>query len=245
MMEGPGTDLLDLQATVALDQGPTADEVEAYLRAHPEFLASRPDLLLQMTPPSRFQSDDGVVDLHQHIVRGLREELDSLRSCAREFIDVSRVNHDVQARAHAAVLALLGASGLAETAVAIRQEFPRRLGLAAARLAFEREPEHPTISLLRLAVLPKGTVEHLMGSEGEVALVSRVADHGAIFDNDASRVRSAAFARIAPLPDGPIGLLAFGGAEPHDFHPGQASDMVAFLARVVERYTRTWLDRRD
>jgi uncharacterized protein YigA (DUF484 family) len=244
MAEGPGIDLVAVDAPEAQPQQPTADEVVGYLRAHPEFLVQRQDLLLDLTPPPRWRGE-GVVDLHQHIVRGLREELDAMRSCAREFIDVSRVNHDVQARAHAAVLALLGASGLAETSVVVREEFPRLLGLAAARLCFEREPAHHTIALLRLAALPEGTVEQLVGSDSDIALMSRIADHGIIFDTDAPRVRSAALVRIKPLPGGPVGLLAFGGAQPHDFHPGQAVDVVAFLARVVERYARTWLDRRD
>lgn len=221
----------------------TAEYVETFLREHPDFLAARPELLMAMTPPERWQ-DDGVIDLQQHIVRGLRDELDALRTCAREFVDVSRVNLEVQSRAHAAVLALLGTTGIAEAVVLIRAEFPRLLGIAAARVAFERRPGHHLITSLGLDTLPEGTVARLVPGETGVALVSRVSDDGAIFDKDAERVRSAAFARIRPLGDGPVGLLALGGAETLDFHAGQAIDLVAFLSRVVERYIHAWLDRR-
>ncbi len=221
--------------------GPT--QVESYLRLHPDFLANRPDLFLAMTPPNRWR-EDGVVDLNQHIVRGLRTELDTLRTCAREVVDVSRVNLEIQSRAHAAVLSLLGASGLSEAANLIRESFPRLLNLAAARVVFERLPEHADIEAAGLNGLAPGTVDRLIGSGKTVSLVGRIRDDGTIFDADAPYVRSAALARLQPFSKGAVGLFALGGAEILDFNPGQATELVSFLARVVERCIHAWLERR-
>ena len=40
----------------------------------------------------------------------------------------------------------------------------------------------------------------------------------------------------------PPAILVFGSRDPALFQPGQATDQVMFLARVVERAFRQWLD---
>ena len=39
-----------------------------------------------------------------------------------------------------------------------------------------------------------------------------------------------------------LGLLALGSREPDTFHPGQATELLCFLTRVIERCIRSWLD---
>jgi len=39
-----------------------------------------------------------------------------------------------------------------------------------------------------------------------------------------------------------LGLLALGGFEAEQFHPDQAIDLLEFLARIVERCVRQWLE---
>ena len=40
----------------------------------------------------------------------------------------------------------------------------------------------------------------------------------------------------------PPALLAFGSRDPEHFHDGQGTELLAFLAQVIERLIRAWLD---
>ena len=67
-----------------------------------------------------------------------------------------------------------------------------------------------------------------------------VKDDGMLFAEGAGLVRSAALARLrrnAPISEG---LLAL-GSRGATFHPGQGTELVAFLARVTELCLNRWL----
>jgi uncharacterized protein YigA (DUF484 family) len=55
-----------------------------------------------------------------------------------------------------------------------------------------------------------------------------------------SPVRSMALIRMAIWSDGRPGVLAFGSADPEGFHRAMGAELVAFLARVVERTAERW-----
>jgi hypothetical protein len=48
--------------------------------------------------------------------------------------------------------------------------------------------------------------------------------------------------RIEISPKTPAGIIAFGSRDPEAFGPDQAIDQIGFLAQVVERCFRIWLD---
>src|SRR3546814_11000141 len=63
---------------------PTAAEVAAYLRGHPDFLVRNPDLLGVLTPPSR-RTGDTVVDMQQFMVERQRREIDRQKEQYRKL----------------------------------------------------------------------------------------------------------------------------------------------------------------
>ena len=62
------------------------------------------------------------------------------------------------------------------------------------------------------------------------------------FGAGAGLVRSAALARVHPGATTPPGLLALGARQATAFHPGLGSDLVAFLAGVIEPCLHKWLE---
>ncbi|HTR84696.1 MAG TPA: DUF484 family protein, partial [Reyranella sp.] len=56
-------------------------------------------------------------------------------------------------------------------------------------------------------------------------------------------VRSQALLRLQLRRDAPQGVLAFGSRTPDKFHPGQGTELLTFLGKVVELTFRGWLDR--
>ena len=61
-----------------------------------------------------------------------------------------------------------------------------------------------------------------------------------LFGERKAEVRSMALVRMAVWEPARQGLLAFGSADPEGFTPDMGSELVAFLARVVERTAERW-----
>ena len=88
-----------------------------------------------------------------------------------------------------------------------------------------------------------GTVDRLLGgADQDVALVRDMTDDGTVFAAAAGLVRSAALARLRPDPTTPVGLLALGSRK-RAFHPGQGTELIGFMARMLECCVHGWRER--
>jgi hypothetical protein len=220
----------------------TDDQVAEYLRLHPDFLALRPELFREMTPPARW-SGESVVDMQRFMVETLRGELDGLRDTTHEVIETSRSNMAFQSRTHDAVLALLSAGDIQELVETVTDELPVLLDVDMAVVGFE-PMESLALACADIGRLDDGEVDRLIGVGRDVALIRAMTDDGTIFAGGAGLARSAALARLRPGAALPTGLLALGLRREGAFHPGQGTELLRFLARVVERCLRRLLDDR-
>jgi|TARA_Y100000294_G_scaffold109072_1_gene101193 hypothetical protein len=238
------------------DQAPaddvSGDAVADYLRRHPEFFTDRLDLLSDMTAPDRW-SGDSVVDIQRFLAERRLGEIDDLRNCAQEVIETSRTNMSVQTRTHAAVLALLSAADLEHLLRIINDDLPLLLDVDVVTLGFEApgspgSPESgpqavPGKALGELLAqadvqkLRQGGVDGIFGAEENVRLLRDIGDEtevgGTLFGAAAGLARSAALARLRPGREVPAGLVALGSRE-SAFRPGQGTELIGFLARVLE-----------
>ena len=220
----------------------TGDQVTDYLRHHPDFLADHPEVLEILTLPTRW-SGDGVVDIQQFALEHLRGEIDNLRSCAMDLIDTSRGNLSSQTHIHSAVLALMGAETFEHLMRAVSDQLPLLLDVDVATVGFEPAPSPlPGLVAADVRRLPEGAVDRLAGKGQDVALHHEMADDGTVFAAGAGLVRSAALARLRPAAGRPVGLLALGSRGDGVFHTGQGTELVAFLARVLERCIENCLE---
>ena len=223
--------------------GPLNDEAVAeYLRRNPDFLARYPDALNGQESPPRWDGD-GVVDIHQFMLDRLRGEMGELRTCAADLIETSRSNMSNQTRTHAAVLALLATVDFAHTVRLVREDLTLLLNVDVVSIGFEPAGRPvPGLSLPDVQALPADAVDGLIGAGQDVALVQAMTDDGSIFGAASGIVRSAALARLRPSGDVPTGILALGTRRPATFYPGQGTELVGFLALVVEQCVHRWLD---
>ncbi len=221
----------DLPADAADDI--TSQSVAAYLIRHPDFLTGHPELMKALTPPSRWNGD-AVVDLQSYMVDILKNELEGLRNCAQEVIETSRSNMSNQTRTHAAVLALIAASDLERLMRIITDDLPVLLDVDVAVVGLEGfvMPNGGDAEVRKLAA---GDVDRLMKSNQEAALFSNITDDGSIFAHAGALVRSAAVARLHLEPLQAHGFLALGSRHEAAFHGGQGTELLRFLARVIER----------
>lgn len=208
--------------------------VVRYLRANCDFLVRHPELVQSLSPPGR-GSGDSVLDMQQFMLERLRGEMENLRASSMDLIDVSRRNLSVQNRTHAAALALLAANDFAHMVRIISDDLPLLLDLDTVVIGFEPPASpHPGLVLPGVRQFPQGLPDRLLGN-GDVVLLRDASDDGTIFGAASGLVRSAALARLRPTENLPGGIFALGSRGSGDFHAGQGTDLIAFLARIAER----------
>ncbi|MDP2699489.1 DUF484 family protein [Thalassospira sp.] len=224
-----------------LKPAPSAEDVAQYLAENPDFFRHRQNLLDGLEMPVR-QHGSGVADMQHYIVERLRAESDKLRGATSELIHISRSNLETQQRIHRAVLALLNAKGFETFVEALQDLVPDLLDLDCIAICFEEHAQAPIPRCGgRVRRLTAGAVDQVLGEDQDVWMVPDHAGDEAIFGPRADIVRSAALVRLAPFYGDPVGLVAFGVAEPDYFSPVQGNDLVLFLASVIEFGVRRWL----
>ncbi len=223
---------------------PTADgaQVAEYLRRHPDFLVKHPELLNVLTPPAQ-RSGDGVVDMQRFMIERQRRQVAELQNDLRELVATSRNNLTGQNRVHKAVLALLGAAGFEHLVHIITTDLAVVLDLDVVTLCVE-VAETPCPHAVRAGVytLEPGTVDRLVGAGRTAMLEADAPGERMIFGGGAGLVRSQALLRLEFSRRGPTGVLALGSRRPGHFHPGQGTELLGFLASVLEHSVRLWLE---
>ena len=219
----------------------TEEQVADYLRNNPDFLSRNVDIVAGQAAPGRGQQD-GVVDMQQFMVARLQEEIESLRGCAQEVIETGRNNMSNQFRTHKAVLSVLAASDFDVALRTITDEWPLLLDVDTIALCFEPAPV-PDAGLIssHIQVLETGTVNTLIGDQHDVQLFGRFSGPANIFGSASDLVRSVAISRIYENEYMPTGLLALGSRTPDMFKPGQGTELLAFLTRVLSLVLQRWL----
>ncbi|KIL97432.1 hypothetical protein CCC_00493 [Paramagnetospirillum magnetotacticum MS-1] len=222
---------------------PEERQVTAFLQAHPDFLVRHPDLLLSLSPPSRWADDDGVLDMQVFMIDRLRDEVERVRGAAEHLIHTSRSNMSIQTRTHRAVLSILGAESMAELVEAISDDLPALLDVDVATLCFEKSEEAlPDLLAPGILTLPGGTVAQIMGgADRDCALTEEMPGDPALFGDGAGLVQSSAVVRLSPGGKSPDGVMALGSRHGRTFHAGQATELITFLARVVEGSVRRFV----
>ena len=223
--------------------GPSADEVETFLRDHPDFLVDHPDLVNVLLPPEA-KRGEGVVDLQRYMLERVRGDLSRVQTQQNEILATSRSNLITQNRVHASVIAMLGATTLEHLIEIITTDIAVHLEVDAVALGFEaldRLPAGGNRSTLR--ILPRGAVDRYVGANKDLSLIPDAEPEAQLFGGAASLVRSQALLRLQLRRDAPLGILAFGSRTPGKFHPGQGTELLIFLGKVAELTFRGWLDR--
>jgi uncharacterized protein YigA (DUF484 family) len=224
----------------------TDAQVVRFLRENPDFLERYPQLLSVIRAPERqFEDADEaggeVVDLQGAMLSRMRSERAQREKQSSELIDASRVNLQSQKRVHAAVIAILSARSLDHMIEILTIDLAGLLNVDAVALCLEGGMVTPT-SAQGLRVVPVGTIDKILDVSRTVSLRENVEGDRRIYGEAAGLVRSEAMLRLSVREDAPCALLAMGSREPDRFHTGQGSELLTFLARILEHSIRTWLD---
>ena len=155
-------------------------------------------------------------------------------SARQEIEQVARANFAAQAQTHALAVDLLEARNNADLALRIDGGAKGRFGVAAGVLVVEGPAPSGWQSL------PPGLADMILGA-GAPWRMGRAPGLGQLFGEAlAQGIESAALVRLELWSPGRTGVLAFGSRDPEGFVPEMGAELVAFLARVVERTADRW-----
>ncbi len=220
---------------------PSAQEVIAFLKANPKFLQQNPGAVDYLVPPKN-GADKKVKDFMSFMVEKLKQDKEKVVSTARELIDNARSNMNNQQRIQNVILRLLEAATFEEFIQIITMDMATMLDTDICVLVVESDgTDIPHIHTSGIRMVPAGTIDKWMAGKNSL-LQANISGIEVIYGGAYTLVQSQALLRVDISMNTPPAVLAFGSRDPMMFEDGQGTDQIAFLARVVERQFRTWLN---
>ena len=211
----------------------TSDIVLNFLRDNPDFLTQHPELLPLQA--------GNVVNFHQAMAHKLRSDKERSEDRQRMMIDNARANMTIQARIQAAVLRVIEARSFEDLLEIIGNEVSLMLQVDVVALVFEQAAvANNTAFPSNLTLLKPGTLDALLGANETLVEANKDGD-ARIFGPSARLVKSLALIRMHIAEGFPDGVLAFGSRDPLLFADSQGTELVGFLADVVERVVRMFI----
>lgn len=205
--------------------------VRRFLADNPDFLKADPGLLAEL---GLSVATGNVVELAPLArVHAAHQRESEMRQLLEE---TARANFAAQAQTHGAVVDLLDSRNLADLARRVDDLARERFGLAAGVVAIEREGLPPA----GWRGLVEGQVDLILGGPRRMARMGVVPTAHGLFADAGGAIASVALVRMAVWEPSHSGLLAFGSSDPQGFTADMGSELVAFLARVVERTAERW-----
>ena len=207
--------------------------VRDFLKANPDHIRNDPELLeaLGLRIDAANVVDFGPAALTRVAAAHKREA-----GARKQLEATARANFAAQAQTHAAVVDILEARNHSDLARRVDELSTLRFGLVGATIAIEVGAERAPAGWHELI---EGQVDLIMGPS-RLALMGFHAPALGLFGEDADSVRSMALVRMAMWEPARQGILAFGSPEPKGFTAEMGAELVAFLARVVERTAERW-----
>ncbi len=211
-------------------------QVRAWLGDHAEHLLDDRALLEELGLAATGRN---VVDFGRAALARL-EAVAQREAGARKLIEeIARANFAAQTQTHVAALDLMEARTHAELARQLDAVAQGRFGLAGAAVAIEKPGAVP----FGWKVLEPGRVDALLGEDGLHWLGPNFTGLS-LFGPSEGEVASVALVRMTLRVPGEAApraaLCAFGSGEDDGFTPAMGCELVAFVARVVERMAERW-----
>jgi uncharacterized protein YigA (DUF484 family) len=208
------------------------DLVRGFLREHAAFIRDDAELLSDL---GLWIKADNIVEFGPAALTRLSAAKTREKVARTRVEATARANFAAQAQTHATVVDLLESRNHADLARRLDETARLRFGLVGGVIAVERPGGVPA----GWRALPEEGADGLLGPTG-LSRMGAPRTAQALFDERAEHVASIALVRMAIWTPARQGVLAFGSPDPDGFTLDMGSELVAFLARVVERTAERW-----
>ncbi|WP_375260553.1 DUF484 family protein [Palleronia sp.] len=228
----------------------TDPRVRDQLLSDPDQILEDPELMRALVGAADGMRGGNVVDMRALAMERLEARLDRLEDTHRNVIAAAYENLAGMNMIHRAILALLEHDSFDAFLTALAGPVADTLRVDGMKLILETAGDRSTAHL--------GALERTLGlaEQGWVSLFAGLSNGGAprrvtlrqlsggdpeIYGFKASIIRSEACLTL-DLGEGRLpGMLVLGAEDPHQFAPGQGTDLLGFFAGVLERALRRFL----
>ena len=229
---------------------PIGEDLREQIIAQPEVILEDHDLMRALIAANERAMGANIVDLRGIAMERLEARLDRLEETHRSVIAAAYDNLAGMNIIHRAVLRMLDPGDFELFMKDLGGEVADILRVDLVRLVLETalDEESPAVKRLGdvLVVAEPGFVESYLGRGREgggrhVSLRQIQEQDERVFGESGFWVRSEACIRLDLGPGRLPGMLVMGAEDPHQFKPGQGTDLLAFFGGVFERAMRRWL----
>jgi uncharacterized protein YigA (DUF484 family) len=229
------------------------DQLRDKLLQEPEMILQDRDLMKVLVTANDQANGENVIDLRSIAMERLEERFDRLEDTHQSVIAAAYENLAGTKQIQRAVLALLEPLDFTEFLKSLGGEVADILKVDAIKLCLESpasglaaqkhliEEYGEMLGFYRPGSIEEYLTEGRNISSRAVTLrqIGRASD--TLYGEKAAWIRSEALMRLDLGAGNLPGMLALGSEDPHQFHPNQGSDLLAFLGSVFERTMRRWL----
>jgi uncharacterized protein YigA (DUF484 family) len=208
--------------------------VRRFLSDNPEFLTGDDGLLDELG--LKVAAGGNVVEFAPAAMARIHAAHQHEATQRQQVEETARANFSAQAQTHGAVVDLLDARNHSDLARRVDELAQQRFGLAAGVIALETEGHPPA----GWRMLVESQVDMILGGSQQLARMGFAPTALGLFGDRSDEIKSMAMVRMAIWEPSRQGLLAFGSADPEGFTEDMGTELVAFLARVVERTAERW-----
>ncbi len=220
----------------------SSDEVLEFLKQNPKFLAQNPSAMDYLVPPKAQSAGKNVRDFMSFMVERLKADKEKVVTTAKTLVENARSNMNNQNRIQNVILRILEARTFEEFIEILTNDMSAMLDTDICVLVVESDGTAiPHVHTAGIRMVPTGTIDKWMGGKDSL-LQSNIAGIEVIYGGAFSLVQSQALLRVDISMNTPPAVLAFGSRDPMMFNDEQGTEQISFLARVVERQFRTWLN---
>ena len=215
----------------------SAEDVVAYITAHPDCLAYHSNLLAQCLKAAKSVSGDNahdqanIVDLSPALAARARDEARRVGLAHKSLLHAAAENMVSWRRLHHATLGLLACNDLAELCHVISTEFPVIFDVEKSALIIESETSPSDLIAAGLDVRPAAQIAAAL--QDHVLYLGTPSEAGILIIGQAAP--SMALIRLPDrLPD-PVSncVLLLAGKHTTSFQPDLGSDLLVLLAEMV------------
>ena len=207
--------------------------VRRFLSDNPDFLREDGGLLDEL---GLKVAAGNVVDFGPAVMARVHAAHQREATQRQQVEETARANFSAQAQTHGAVVDLLDSRNHTDLALRVDELARQRFGLAAGVIALETGGHPPA----GWRMLVEGQVDMILGGPQRLARMGFAPTALGLFGDRAETIKSMAMVRMAIWEPSRRGLLAFGSTDAEGFTEDMGTELVAFLARVVERTAERW-----
>jgi hypothetical protein len=229
---------------------PISDEMREQIIAQPEVILDDQDVMRALIAANERALGTNIVDLRGIAMERLEVRLDRLEDTHRSVIAAAYENLAGMNIIHRAVLRMLDPAEFEDFMKDLGGEVAEILRVDCVRLVLETAIDEKGSAVDRLGSVlvtaEPGFVNTYLGQTREgthrpVTLRQVHEQDERLYGESGFWVRSEACIRL-DLGEGRLpGMMVMGAEDPHQFKPGQGTDLLAFFGGVFERAMRRWL----